>query len=328
MTRHQAIRDHDKLAHGPERAWDFADRLMPAVDVLPSGFDMPILSNSVRSHGAAISAWPPLATPNPARDAGDIALGIPTVAIPASAADSFTGWLASSVSNAGAVAMDVPAATKTYDVDGSFIKIGILSDSFNAQGGAASEEADGDLPSSVTVLADASGGTDEGRAMAELVHAVAPGAQIYFATAESTMQAFANNILALAAAGCRVIVDDITSYNEPFFQLGNVIQNAIETVISEGVSYFTSASNEGTNFYQSAISLTKAALPDGRLINGKTPELEDFGATAAAAASGSDTLQQISIAAGVTITFDLQWTAIQIDRRNRHGLQSGAVSLS
>ena len=209
------------------------------------------------------------------------------------------------VSNAGAVAMNVPNAAKIYGATGSGVKIGILSNSFNALGGAAAEEANGDLPAVVTVLQDftAAGTDDEGRAMAELVHAVAPSAQIYFATAESTEQAFASNILALAAAGCRVIVDDVTYFSEPFFQTGDVVQAAIETVIAEGVSYFTSASNEGINFYQAGISLVSAALPGHRIAS----QLENFGATAAAA-SGSDTLQQVTIGGGDSVTFDLQWT--------------------
>ncbi|MDE8348419.1 MAG: hypothetical protein POG74_02910 [Acidocella sp.] len=45
------------------------------------------------------------------------------------------------------------------------------------------------------------GSTDEGMAMAELIHAVAPGAQIYFYTAFNSEADFANGITTLASLG-------------------------------------------------------------------------------------------------------------------------------
>jgi subtilisin family serine protease len=202
--------------------------------------------------------------------------------------------------------MNVPAATTTFHVTGAGIRIGILSDSFDAQGLAVlkHEEINGDLPPTIDILSDYTGpgATDEGRAMAEVVHAVARGAAIDFATAYSTDQQFADGILALAAAGCNIIVDDVTYFDEPFFEDSNVIQQAVQTVIAEGVSYFTAASNEGTNFYEHPVDLAAGTLP-----NGTNAMLEDFGATAASH-SGSDTLQDIAISAGTTLDFDLQWT--------------------
>ena len=84
----------------------------------------------------------------------------------------------------------------------------MLSDSFNDLGGAAADEADGALPSAanIDVIKDlASGGTDEGRAMMQIIHDIAPGASLAFYTAFDSEQDFANGILALAAAGCKVI---------------------------------------------------------------------------------------------------------------------------
>jgi hypothetical protein len=71
-------------------------------------------------------------------------------------------------------------------VNGSGIKVGVLSDSFNDLGGAAADEADGALPSSVQVLKDLPGtsGTDEGRAMMQIIHDIAPGASLAFYTAD------------------------------------------------------------------------------------------------------------------------------------------------
>jgi hypothetical protein len=320
MTEPRNLRAHlpgqPPAAHSPGPAapgndiWDQWQGIDPANDILA----LPMPAQAHPPHRPGAPARPPAlpagslaapvlaaARPTAARPTG--APGLTTGFVPAPQSQAAAGGITSSVSNAGAVAMNVPNATSTYGATGTGVKIGILSNSFNAQNAAAAEEADGDLPSTVTVVQDYASGDDEGRAMAELVHAAAPGAQIYFATAETTLQNFASNILALAAAGCKVIVDDVTYFDEPFFQTGDVVQQAIETVIAEGVSYFTSASNEGTNFYQAGISLVSARLP-GHLA---TSELENFGATAAAN-SGSDTLQQVTIGGGDSVTFDLQWT--------------------
>jgi hypothetical protein len=130
-----------------------------------------------------------------------------------------------SVGSSGANAAQVQQALDDsgLSVNGSGIKVGVLSDSFNDLGGAAADEASGALPSAsdIQVLKDyASGGTDEGRAMMQIVHDIAPGASLAFYTAFDSEQDFANGILALAAAGCKVICDDVGYSDEPFFQNG------------------------------------------------------------------------------------------------------------
>ncbi len=161
--------------------------------------------------------------------------------------------LDSTIGASGATAAQVQQAISESGlaVTGAGIKVGVLSDSFDDLGAAAADEADGALPSSgVTVLSDLSfGGTDEGRAMLQVVHDVAPDASLYFATAFVSEAQFAANILALAAAGCKVICDDVSYDDEPFFQNG-VVAQAIETVEQEGVVYLTAAGNNASNAYQ------------------------------------------------------------------------------
>ena len=95
---------------------------------------------------------------------------------------------------------------------------------------------------------------DEGRAMMQIVHDVAPGAGLAFYTAENSEADFANGITELAAsvasggAGAKVIVDDVGYFDEPFFQDGLVAQ-AVNTVEANGVAYFSSAGNNGTLAY-------------------------------------------------------------------------------
>ena len=88
----------------------------------------------------------------------------------------------SSIGPDGATAAQVQQALDEsgLSVNGSGIRVGVLSDSFNDLGGAAADEADGALPpaADIDVIKDlASGGTDEGRAMMQIIHDIAPGAR-------------------------------------------------------------------------------------------------------------------------------------------------------
>lgn len=144
--------------------------------------------------------------------------------------------------------------------DGSGIKVGVLSDSYNYLGGAAADVASGDLPAGVQVLEDYFPGSDEGRAMLQIVHDVAPGASLAFATAFTSQSGFANNIRALADAGAQVITDDVFYYAEPFFQPG-IIAQAVGDVVAGGVSYFSSAGNLATQSYDTASALSYGSSP-------------------------------------------------------------------
>ncbi len=128
----------------------------------------------------------------------------------------------------------------------------------------ATDVSTGDLPATVTVLKEADCPNygypnqepfgDEGRAMMQIVHDVAPGASLAFYTGESSEADFANGIGVLAAAppagaGAKVIADDFGYFDEPFFQDGITAQ-AIDTVEANGVAYFSAAGNDGTLSYQ------------------------------------------------------------------------------
>jgi hypothetical protein len=151
------------------------------------------------------------------------------------------------------------AARATYSVDGAGIKVGIISDSFDADGSYAADVTDGYLPAGIQVLADNDDGTDEGRAMAELVHETAPGAAIAFCdvtdgTGIATEANFAAAVNTLAAAGCNVIVDDVSTSDEPTFQLGNGLDTGIANFIAGGGDYFTAAGNDGEDYDQTGFS--------------------------------------------------------------------------
>jgi len=240
--------------------------------------------------------------------------------------------------------MHVGEARQEFGVSGAGVTVGALSDSFNTATKAASEnqpiashaaedEASGDLPGAanpcsgqktgVRVLEDYGPGsgkeesTDEGRAMLQTVHDVAPNASLAFATAFPNEEAFARNIELLAkpvsegGAGAKVIADDVAYFEEPFFQDGPVA-GAINRVSANGVEYFTAAGNdnlfdagrheigswEGPEFNDSgscpaALSAnTKVGAPAHCMQFGSSPAENTFG---------------ITVEKGATLTVDLQW---------------------
>jgi hypothetical protein len=124
--------------------------------------------------------------------------------------------------------------------NGAGVKVGVLSDGVDSL---ATQQAAGALPA-VTVLTGQAGSGDEGTAILQIVHTLAPGAQLYYATGLGSDAGMASNILALRAAGCAVIIDDVTYLDEGVFQDGPIAA-AVETVTAEGALYFSSASNSG-----------------------------------------------------------------------------------
>jgi len=151
---------------------------------------------------------------------------------------------AGSVTSQGFISHQANIAVNTLGVNGTGVKIGVLSDSATPATVSALILT-GDLPPDTVVLpGQASTGADEGAAMMEIVHDLAPGAKLFFATANGGLANFANNILALRAAGCDIIVDDITYFAEGAFQ-DSIPAQAVNAVTADGALYFSAAANSG-----------------------------------------------------------------------------------
>lgn len=134
----------------------------------------------------------------------------------------------------------VAAARDGFGVTGAGVKVCVLS---NGVDSLAAVQATGDLPA-VEVLTGQAGSGNEGTAMLEVIHDVAPEATLAFATATTSPVQFAQNIRDLAAAGCHVMVDDVTYLQESPFQDGPIAQ-AVNEVANAGVLYFASAGDDG-----------------------------------------------------------------------------------
>ena len=221
-------------------------------------------STSANAPGTILSAFLPL-------DAAAAAARVPGVAS-ASLVRPAHHWTGK-VTSQGVKVLKANAVN-TAGFDGTGLTVGAISDSFDAAtidslgNAVATRAADdvlsGDLPGTgnpngdanpVYVLADADptdrANTDEGRAMLQIVHDLAPGANLAFATSGATPTVLAANLRALRtdpAAHCDVIVDDAQFDEEPFFSDGpaalavqDVVRNP--SLAGKRVLYYAAAGN-------------------------------------------------------------------------------------
>ena len=142
----------------------------------------------------------------------------------------------------GDVAHRANSARTIHSVDGTGIGIGVLSNGVDTLSARQSSD---DLPDRVTVLPRQEGQGSEGTAMLEIVHDLAPGADLYFATASGGGEPLlASNIEALCEAGADVIVDDVYFPREAAFQDGIVAQ-AVNAAVADGCVVISAGGNGG-----------------------------------------------------------------------------------
>jgi hypothetical protein len=232
-----------------------------------------------------------------------------------------------SVTSQGDVAMHADIARSSYSVDGTGISVGVLSDSYNSQNGEDADVLSGDLPAGpgdsppgpgrVTMIGDEYwlcaflGCTDEGRAMLQIIHDVAPGADLLFSTGQGGVAAYANNIVNLAAAGADVLVDDLMYPIEPMFQDG-VVAQAVDQVVDTGAVYYSAAGNSGRQSYESAfvdsgedLCIESDGEPGCHPITELVGDMHDF--NPGSGPEEVDYYLSITIPEGVTASIALQW---------------------
>lgn len=162
--------------------------------------------------------------------------------------------------NQGIAAMKIEELRNDFALKGKGVKIGIISNSFNLLQGLDSDIANGELPGPgnpfgfeqpITILEEGSqdlvagSAIDEGRGMAQLIHDIAPEAELFFHTGfVNTFLGFAMAIEELAAKGCNVIVDDISVIGTGSYQI-NEVSEVIAKLTQQGVIYLSSAGNYG-----------------------------------------------------------------------------------
>ena len=218
-------------------------------------------------------------------------------------------------------------------LSGSGVTVGVLSDSFNcfaayagtlpasgntgyARNGFTADYATdigtGDLPNNVNLVKEADcmnyGApsqlpfTDEGRAILQIVHDLAPGAGLAFYTADDSEADFANGIVKLASIGAKVIDDDVGYADEPVFQDG-VVSQAVDQVEAQGVSYFSSAGNNGDNSYENTAPAFPVTATSGPNAGEKLLNFDTGSGTTATTLQ----LNIVSLQPGEFLYLELQW---------------------
>lgn len=180
-----------------------------------------------------------------------------------------------------ALEVNTPGVVTAQGILGRGISVGIVSDSYDGATGvprASVGVAAGDLPGPgnpdgytqpVVVLNDdtSSFAADEGRAMAEIVHDIAPAAKICFSavgSTQATMAASIRNLRTSPATLCDVIVDDIGFPDEPFFSDGMIAQAVEDVAMSTSlpgkkVAYFSAAGNSNNRGYSADANIITSA---------------------------------------------------------------------
>ncbi|HZY90739.1 MAG TPA: S8 family serine peptidase, partial [Gemmataceae bacterium] len=193
--------------------------------------------------------------------------------------------------------------------DGTGVTVGVLSDS---AGSLSAAQSTGDLPPSgqvfsgtpsgssvVQVLNDGTYGSGEGRGMMEVIHDVAPGANLAFTTAEGGPQAMAAGIQTLATqARAGVIVDDVTYPDEPFFNDGLLAQTVNNTASQDNVVYLSAAGNLADHAWQTGFRGTQT------MVGGQPGDFANTDPT-----HPTNVLQQFTLPYGQTLDLSFQWDA-------------------
>ncbi|MGR9105566.1 MAG: S8 family serine peptidase, partial [Gammaproteobacteria bacterium] len=165
--------------------------------------------------------------------------------------------------NSEGVAIHFADLAQSLGVDGTGVTIGVIS---SGVANLAIAQNNGELPA-VTVFN--SGGLDEGTAMLEIVHDMAPGATLLYddgaGTSSSNITRHFNALINLAANGANVIAEDLFFNTEPMFQQGLLAQTA-EALAASGISIHSSAGNRAQNHAARVVAVGTGAGPDG--VNG------------------------------------------------------------
>lgn len=185
-------------------------------------------------------------------------------------------------------------------VNGSGQTVGVVSDGVVNR---ADAQATGELPTSLTVLNQGSG--NEGTAMLEIVHDLAPGAALMFDASGGGVASHVAALINLAANGADIISEDIPFDGEPAFQQGMAATTA-ETLATSGVWVSSSGGNLGDSHAARVAATGTGTSPDGNAVGsgcGTRPPTNTV-----AVAGGGDTTFDVRIRPGATLDGTLQWS--------------------
>jgi hypothetical protein len=162
----------------------------------------------------------------------------------------------------------------------------------------------GELPADVQVLTRADYDDDEGTAMMEIVHDMAPNAKLAYASTRDTTAEYVQAFHTLAAAGVDMITEDIALDDEPAFQVGIGAATA-EGLARRGIWISSSAGNLGGRHAPRVAATGTGRTPDdatGTFTNCPTSPRNTVNLR------GTDNTYNLNLLPGATVMPTLQWS--------------------
>ncbi len=205
-------------------------------------------------------------------------------------------------SPASASASPVPLTCRRWDQDGSGIKIGVIDLGFSSL---ASSQANGELPATGAGLTitdytgSGTGGTTHGTNVAEIVHDMAPGAELYLARINTDVQ-LAAALTDMIDAGVHVINHSVAWFGAAFYDGTGPLCAITDNAAGDGVLWVNAAGNYRNRHYL------------GTFTDADRDNRHEF-------ATGQE-YNTVWLKAGDTYTFILNWDAYSTSPRADYDL--------
>jgi uncharacterized repeat protein (TIGR01451 family) len=202
------------------------------------------------------------------------------------------------------VALHGADKVQALGIDGTGVTVGVISDGVT---NLATSQGLGELPPTVTIPAGCGVGSgNEGTAMLEIIHDMAPGAALLWCATGGSVTSHVNAQLNLVAAGANIIAEDIPFDTEPAFQKGLAATTG-DSVAASAVALSSSAGNLGATHSARVQAVGTGQTPDGVVFNATPTGCPYTPNNAVAIAPGNDTTFDVTLGAGAN-TFVLQWS--------------------
>jgi hypothetical protein len=191
-------------------------------------------------------------------------------------------------------------------VTGAGVTVGAISDGVtNLAASQTANELPGNCPGTPCVSVLGAGAGDEGTAMLELVHDMAPGANLIFQGTGGSVTSHLNALNALFAANVNVITEDIPFDQEPVFQQG-ILSAAGDSLANNGVSIYSSSGNRGIEHAPQVFAVGTGTGPDGVTFAAPPPGCTNIPDNVVAFTPAGDTTFDLLLTANSSLT--LQWS--------------------
>jgi hypothetical protein len=268
--------------------------------------------NQLRALGATVRTSSANFAPVPGADLPDVGLisaVVPYDKLNAVAALPWVATLRPSIRSTPDVGPNTAEAVPLHKADiaqrrgltGRGEKVGVMSGDVDHL---AESIARGELPADVQVINRATYDDDEGTAMMEIVHDLAPDAKLVYTSSQDTTAQYVQGFHDLAAAGVTMITEDIPVDDEPAFQQG-IGATTAESLARHGIWVSSSAGNLGGRHAPRVPAAGTGRTPDDQassFTNCPTPLHNTVNLR------GTDNTYNLNLLPGASILPTLQWS--------------------